>query len=325
MTHRPFQPSDDYPPLARLLSATGPRPVSAAELRAQDAQLPSSGSLFSTPDGPLTGYGRIRLVSPGPAGELQAFATAWRAPWTPPGDVASLVVGSAGVTPEQLLPLTDALEQWARGAGADRLLGELPDDRPEFLRLLADRGHRVDAHVRAATARLGALPPAAPPPGIRFGTLAATSAPRPALQLYQLYRETLGDNPGFADAPPDFDRWYAEVVAGAGCRPDWVFTAEFAGRIVGVTAARTTDDPRTCHVDYTGVLRQWRTRGLARSLKLHAAHRLAAYGVRTAHTEVEATNFPMIAVNSTLGYTWGPGHFRTVKLLRPTPAKAGRG
>ncbi|MBP0448369.1 GNAT family N-acetyltransferase [Kitasatospora sp. RG8] len=315
MTYRPFQPSTDYPPLAGLLSATGARPVTAEELRAQDARLPPSGSLFSTSGGLLTGYGRIRLVTPGADGELLAFATAWRAPWTPPGDVASLIVGSAGLATARLLPLADALEQWARGAGARRLLGELPDDRADLLRLLVARGHRIDAHVRSASARLGALPPAAPPPGIRFGTLAATSAPRPALQLYQLYRETLDDNPGFVDALPDFDRWYAEVVAGDGCRPDWVFTAEFAGRIVGVNAVRATDDQLTCHIDYTGVVRPWRSRGLARALKLHAAHRLAAHGVRTARTEVEAGNLPMIAVNTALGYRWETGHHRLVKDL----------
>ncbi|MFF1905602.1 GNAT family N-acetyltransferase [Kitasatospora sp. NPDC058218] len=315
MTHRPFLPSVDYPPLARLLSATELRPVTPAALRAQDAELPSHGSLYAAPGKPVTGFGRIRLVAADPDGELLAYATAWRAPWTPPGDIASLVVGSAGLPPERLLPLTDALEGWARGAGARRLLGELPDDGTALLRLLTARGHQVDAHVRTATARLDALRPATPPPGIRFGTLATTAAPQPALQLYRLYRETLPDNPGFADALPDFDRWYAEAVTGEGCRPDWVFTAECAGRIVGVSAARTTDDPHTCHVDYTGVLRPWRRRGLARALKTFAAHRLAAHRVRTARTEVEAANSPMIAVNSTLGYQWGPGHYRLIKEL----------
>ncbi|GAA2818942.1 GNAT family N-acetyltransferase [Kitasatospora sp. CM 4170] len=315
MTHRPFQPSVDYPPLARLLSAAGPKAVTPAELRAQDAQLPPTGSLFAGPDGLLTGFGRIRLVEPGPDGELAAFATAWRAPWTPPGDIASLVVGTKDLAPDRLLPLMDALERWARGAGARRLLGELAQGHAELLRLAIARGHRIDAHIRTATARLDTLPPAVPPPGIRLGTLATTSAPQPALQLYRLYRETLRDNPGFVDALPDFDHWYAEAVAGEGCRPDWMFTAECAGRIVGVSTARATRDPRTCHIDYTGVLRPWRGRGLARSLKLHAARRLAGHGVRTVHTEVEAGNAPMVAVNSALGYRWGPGHHRLVKQL----------
>ncbi|MFJ9950412.1 GNAT family N-acetyltransferase [Kitasatospora sp. NPDC091207] len=315
MIHRPFQPSVDYPPLARLLSATGARPVTPAALRAQDAELPAQGSLFAGPGGALTGFGRIRLVAPGADDELLAYATAWRAPWTPPGDVASRVVGSAGLPPERLLPLTDVLESWARGAGARRLLGELPDTGKPFLRLLTARGHRIDAHVRTATATLDALRPATPPPGIRFATLATTTAPQPALQLYRLYRETLSDTPDFTDALPDYDRWYAEAVAGEGCRPDWVFTAECAGRIVGVSAARTTGDPHICRIDYTGVLRPWRRRGLARALKTFAAHRLTTHRVRTARTEISAANRPMIAVNTALGYRWGPGHYRLVKDL----------
>ncbi|MET9398048.1 GNAT family N-acetyltransferase [Kitasatospora sp. NPDC002965] len=369
MTHlangviRPFWPATDYPALAALLSSAGPEQVTAAELRAQDEVMPPVGSLATDPDGLLIGHGRIRLVDPGPSGGLLAFATAWRAPWTPPGDVASLVVGTPGRAPELLLPLLDGIEDWAHGAGARRLLGELPDHgesagaAPDadgadahrsaggsggdgdgegrdstddsgrsarggghagLLDLLIARGHRIDAHIRTATARLEPRTLAPPPPlGIDLRTLATSGAPQPARQLHRLYRETLSDNPGFADAVPGFERWHAEALSGQGCRPDWVFTAEAAGRIVGVTAVRETADPRVCHIDFTGVLRSWRGRGLARTLKLHAARHLASRGVRTACTEVEASNIPMIAVNSALGYEWGPGHRRLVKLLRP--------
>ncbi|MEV6973098.1 GNAT family N-acetyltransferase [Kitasatospora sp. NPDC093806] len=323
---RPFQPATDYPALADLLSADAPTAVTADELRARDAELPPQDGLSTDHRGLLTGHGRIRLVQPGCGGDLLAFATAWRAPWTPPGDIASLAVSAPGRAPAWLLPLYDGLERWAREAGASRLLGELadgsgeapgePDNHPLLAGLLLGRGYRVDAHLRTATAALdGPLPTPQPPPGVRFGSLATTLVPGPEQQLHQLYRETLRDNPGFADTLPGFDRWRAEALDGAGGRPDWVFTAECADRIVGVTAVRATPDPAACHVDYTGVLRSWRGRGLARALKLHAAHHLAGHGVLTAHTEVEAGNVPMVAVNSALGYRWGPGHRRLVKEL----------
>ncbi len=63
------------------------------------------------------------------------------------------------------------------------------------------------------------------------------------------------------------------------------------------------------------MLRAWRGRGLARALKLQAARYLLGHGVRTAHTEVEAGNVPMVAVNAALGYRWGSGHRRLVKEL----------
>ncbi|MFE7565268.1 GNAT family N-acetyltransferase [Kitasatospora sp. NPDC057500] len=322
---RPFLPAVDYPALAELLSAEGPATVTVPELRERDAALPDADELSTDQRGRLTGHGRVRLVQPGLHGDLLAFATAWRAPWTPPGDLASLVVSAPGRAPAWLLPLYDGLEQWARGAGASRLLGELPDGLGEsghthgtcpadLTGLLLGRGYRVDAHVRSAVAALGPdLPAPQPPPGLHLDTLATTTAAEPERQLHRLYRETLRDNPGFADALPGFEAWRAEALGGPDGRLDWVFTAEYAGRIVGVTVAHTLPDPRACRVDYTGVLRQWRGRGLARALKLHAARRLVEHGVRTAHTEVEAGNARMVAVNKALGYRWGAGHRRLVK------------
>ncbi|MER7703649.1 GNAT family N-acetyltransferase [Kitasatospora sp. NPDC097605] len=322
---RPFRPAVDYPPLAELLSADRPEPVTVAELRERDAALPEADVFSTDHRGRLTGHGRVRLVQPGPSGDLLAFATAWRAPWTPPGDLASLAVSAPGRAPAWLLPLYEGLEQWARGAGASRLLGEFPDGYGEpghnrgtcpsdVTALLLGRGYRVDAHIRSAVAALGPhLPAPQPPPGLHLATLATSVAPEPERQLHRLYRETLRDNPGFADALPDFEQWRAEALGGTDGRPDWVFTAECGERIVGATVVHPRPDPRACRIDYTGVLRPWRGRGLARALKLHAARHLAGHGVRTAHTEVEVGNVPMVAVNTALGYRWGPGHRRLVK------------
>ncbi|GAA1384193.1 hypothetical protein GCM10009639_05390 [Kitasatospora putterlickiae] len=322
---RPFLPAVDYPALAELLSAEGPVTVTVAGLMERDAALPGADELLTDHRGRLTGHGRVRLVQPGPSGDLLAFATAWRAPWTRPGDVASLVVSAPGRAPAWLLPLYDGLEQWARGAGASRMLGELPDGDWESVNsygtgpsdltgLLLGRGYRMDAHVRSAVAPVGAhLPAPQAPPGLHLDTLAGTTAPEPERQLHHLYRETLRDNPGFADALPDFEPWRAQALGGPGARPDWVFTAESMGRIVGATVVHAVPDPRACRIDYTGVLRPWRGRGLARALKLHAARHLTGHGVRTAHTEVEAGNVPMVAVNTALGYRWGRGHWRLVK------------
>ncbi|MFF8770895.1 GNAT family N-acetyltransferase [Kitasatospora sp. NPDC015120] len=322
---RPFLPAVDYPALAELLSAEGPAAVTVAELRERDAALPGADALSTDPRGRLTGHGRVRLVQPGPSGDLLAYATAWRAPWTPPGDLASLAVSAPGRAPAWLLPLYDGLERWARGIGASRLLGEFPDEeaepgsthgtcRSDLTGLLLGRGYRVDAHVRSAVGPVGThLPAPRVPPGLCLGTLAGTTAAEPERQLHHLYRETLRDNPGFADALPDFERWRAEALDGPGGRPDWVFTAESMGRIVGASVVHAVPDPRACRIDYTGVLRAWRGRGLARALKLHAARHLAGHGVRTAHTEVEAGNVPMVALNTALGYRWGPGHRRLVK------------
>ncbi|MFJ9444481.1 GNAT family N-acetyltransferase [Kitasatospora sp. NPDC101235] len=192
----------------------------------------------------------------------------------------------------------------------------MPDDRAAHLRVLRRRGHAVDAHLVSATARLTpALPAPADIDGIAVTTLATTRAPQAERQLYRLQGDTVADNPGFADRLPDFDTWRAEALGGEGFRAHWVLLAEHGRRIVAVTAVRATPDPHTGHVDHTAVERPWRGRGLARALKLHAARRLFDDGLRLLHTEVEAANAPMLAVNAALGYRPGPGHHRTVKTL----------
>ncbi|MGW7446206.1 GNAT family N-acetyltransferase [Kitasatospora sp. NPDC054795] len=302
---RPLRTPADYPALARLLAVT------TDALAGEDAALPSTDALTAGPDGRLIGHGRIRLLAEDRAGRAVGYATAWRAPWTPPGDIASYITADS---PDLHLALVDALAGWARTVGAARLLSELPDSGLHLLPSLLDRGHTVDAHIRSATTALhpsaGPLPAA--PPGVRLTTLATTTAPDPVRQLHALYLATLPDNPGHADALPDYDQWHTETLTGAAHRPDWIHLAEHQDRLVAVTAAHATPDPRTCHLTYTAVARPWRHRGLARTLKLHAHHHLAQAGLRTARTEVAAANTAMTTLNTTLGYAWHPGHHRLV-------------
>ncbi|MGW4895462.1 GNAT family N-acetyltransferase [Kitasatospora sp. NPDC004240] len=313
MTDRPsiraLRTPDDYPSLARLLG------TSAGELAAQDAALPRSNALELDGEQQLTGHGRVRLLAVSAGDEALGFATAWRAPWTPPGDLASTAILAEGQPDSLYSELVGALEQWATSTGATRLLGELPDDEPGRLRLLLERGHVVDAHLLGAETDLVAGEPPSLP-GIALGTLATDPAPDAAARLHELYRLTLPDNPGFVDALPDLATWRAEVLDGPACRPDWVFTAHAGAALVGVTAVQHTEQRDTAYVDYTAVHPDWRGRGLARALKLTAARRLAAAGIRRLRTEVEAGNAPMLAVNAALGYRLLPGHRRMVRLLQ---------
>ncbi len=53
---------------------------------------------------------------------------------------------------------------------------------------------------------------------------------------------------------------------------------------------------------YTGSLRAYKGRGLARLAKLAVMRRLAEVGVELVLTENDATNAPMLAINDRLGY-----------------------
>ncbi|MFF5208433.1 GNAT family N-acetyltransferase [Streptosporangium sp. NPDC000396] len=321
ITVRPFLAPDDYEVLAALLTRAGGSPVSATALREFDDQMPPHDELTTDPGGRLTGHGRTRALAVTGDGNPVGWAVAWRAPWTPAGDVVSEVTVDPGVSAAEVLPgLLDHLETWGVAAGADRILSEVADADEHRLDHVRRRGYRIDAHVRTASTELpldgaeSALDHLRAA-GLTVTTLAESGGDAVERELHLLYDQTLTDNPGHLDGPIDFDTWREEVVTGQGRRTDWVFLALREAEIVGVTAAQSTDDPHTAYVDYTGVARDWRGRGIARALKLVAAQRLEQSGVRRLRTEVEASNTAMMAVNARLGYTLGTGHYRMVKPL----------
>ncbi|MEV4132851.1 GNAT family N-acetyltransferase [Dactylosporangium sp. NPDC049742] len=318
LTIRAMRAPADYDAVADLLTRCGDT-VTAADLAGQDAAMPPHGALSTDDDGRLVGHDRVRYVCPGDGG-LVGYAVAWRAPWTPAGVVASAV----SVDPRQHAgaahrALLEGLHSWASRIGAEQIMCEVADHDEAGLRLLAACGYRSRAHVCEATAPIPADAASAGDTHatargpVRLTSIADEPAPGRAAELYQLYLDTLPDNPGHIDSVPAFDDWRREVLDGDGCRPDWLFLALHDDRVVGVCHLRTTDDPYTAHNDYTAVARAWRGHGIARALKLHAAGQAARSGIRSMRTEVEAANRAMLAVNDRLGYQRGRGHHRMVR------------
>jgi GNAT superfamily N-acetyltransferase len=68
------------------------------------------------------------------------------------------------------------------------------------------------------------------------------------------------------------------------------------------TEAGSRHESRRTFSAYTGTLRAYRGRGLARLAKLGVMRRLAELGVTLALTENDETNAPMLAINQRLGY-----------------------
>jgi RimJ/RimL family protein N-acetyltransferase len=74
------------------------------------------------------------------------------------------------------------------------------------------------------------------------------------------------------------------------------------GRAVAVAYVMLDLASRRAFSAYTGTLRAYRGRGLARLAKLGVMRRLAELGVTLALTENDETNAPMLAINQRLGY-----------------------
>jgi len=73
-------------------------------------------------------------------------------------------------------------------------------------------------------------------------------------------------------------------------------------RAVAIAYVIVDTESRRALNAYTGSLRAYKGRGLARLAKLAVMRRLAEVGVELVLTENDATNAPMLAINDRLGY-----------------------
>jgi GNAT superfamily N-acetyltransferase len=85
---------------------------------------------------------------------------------------------------------------------------------------------------------------------------------------------------------------------------DSFFVARDGDRIVGLSyLARRPDGD--AEVGDTGVLRDYRRRGIARALKLMVTRHAAQHGIARVHTDNRADNVAMLAINRELGFLPG--------------------
>jgi GNAT superfamily N-acetyltransferase len=156
----------------------------------------------------------------------------------------------------------------------------------------------VDRQVEQVRA-LGDEPPAQPPPGVTFVSIAE----RP-----ELLREAhpLGVR-GWADMATaervtiSLEDWLADEAS----FPEGSFVALSDGEIVGYSGlCRLGDDPTLAEDGLTVVRRDWRRRGLATALKRAELHWAAANGIREIITWTQRGNDGMRAANDRLGYIY---------------------
>ncbi|CAM3285635.1 GNAT family N-acetyltransferase [Brevibacillus invocatus] len=330
---RQIQLPKDYPALARLKNQLQPGATSAEELEQEDRQIPARSRLFKDETGALAGFGRERYVAEcARTREIIGYAAVWRAPWTPPGALSSEFYVDAehrqkGIGAGLLTRVID----WATEHQADLLMAEIKDWITESLPFASKRGFQVDAHVYELRLNLEVAIHADSNDflsslcdrGFSFFTLAEASlSQEEALKkLYELYLETLRDNPGHVGGLPDFSEWQQEAYPDDRTSPELVFIAADGDHFVGVTTLFLTDEPGVLYTDYTGVLQGYRGIGIARVLKLLSFREAKKRGAHTMATETEAKNGPMQAVNQRLGYLPGKGHYRIIKKLQRESAE----
>jgi mycothiol synthase len=143
--------------------------------------------------------------------------------------------------------------------------------------------------------------------GIELVAFPAIDSPRAREELYRAMMPIWRDMPH--ESHVDWEDPTPQVFARSMFeRPsvllDGFFVAREGERIVGLSyLARRPDGD--AEVGDTGVLREYRRRGIARALKLMVTRYAAQHGIARVHTDNRADNAGMLAINRELGFVPG--------------------
>jgi GNAT superfamily N-acetyltransferase len=152
--------------------------------------------------------------------------------------------------------------------------------------------------------------------GFRFFSLADVGVTEENKhRLYDVNRTSGLDNPGNDETFPDFDSFSKDVFDASWFRADTQILASHENCWAGLSAIGIYPADRHAYNAFTGVLREYRGRGLAQALKLQTILIAKKEGMRFIRTHNDSNNAPMLAVNRKLGYIPEPGFYKLLCVL----------
>lgn len=220
--------------------------------------------------------------------------------------------------------LLKAAEDWAlsHGAVVEFTAFMRGDDEPSFA-WVTRRGWYLDLQRTESVLYLDGWNPArfaghrekVEAAGIAFRLLRDSELTEPVLQqMYEVEAATAPDVPDYEGHMPSYEEWKADVL---GWPSSKVVALGYDGeRLVGQSLLLLPRIEGTAaYTGYTGVLREFRGRGIALALKLMTVEAAVASGVPRMRTNNDEENPSMLAVNAKLGYQMVPGPRRMKKKL----------
>jgi GNAT superfamily N-acetyltransferase len=307
----------DLDALVKLIDDVSPdNSTSVEEIRWADATYPGTGRWLAEPEGRVLGaatIGRIWMRDPD-------YDGLWASIDVRP-DSRRRGIGSA---------LYEAISTHARTAGKHALHIETRGDQPAAIAFLANRGFIELERAKAVALDLrGREPPiVAPPDGVSIVTLAE----RPDLVegIFHVAEESFADIPS-VDEPMrvgTLAEFRARDIDRPGIPAEGFAIAidDTTGQVIGYASLifQPGSSTRAYH-DMTAVVRTWRGRGVARTLKWSTIAWAIGAGLEWLETGNDVANAPMRALNAQLGYTPLPDliEFRG-PLVSTVPAPAAR-
>ncbi len=215
---------------------------------------------------------------------------------------------------------------WGTALGATTLVTEVWDDHPDALQFAERRGFAIERHTFQSVLNLDGVDPdrlleaetlkLLENGGVRFLTLADEPGEESERKLYELYKETLSDIPGYMGEVPDIQEWRKWYLMPEGYAPERVIIAADGDDYVGVTNVLHNRQTNGMYHEYTGVKRSYRGRKIAQGLKIKAVllakERNAAY----IRTDNDSMNAPILRINRNLGYKPLRGTYRMAAKLQ---------
>lgn len=146
--------------------------------------------------------------------------------------------------------------------------------------------------------------------GITLTTLAAERAGDPGAprRVHEMMQAIGADVPGVGEfTPVSYEHWLTHDVETPKALPDAFFLAKDGDHYVGVSLLqRRLQQPDVLSQELTGLLRDYRGKGIAMALKLQTVRYARAHGYREIRTANDTRNRPMLRINEAMGFVKQP-------------------
>jgi GNAT superfamily N-acetyltransferase len=205
------------------------------------------------------------------------------------------------------------------------------EDRPESLSFLGNRGFVEEMRHWESHLDVAAFDPTPFTEDARRmteqGILIKTfpelaSDPDHMQKLYDLTTEVGHDVPSpEPHTPIDYAQWL-KFFEGPNFLPDGVFVALDGERYVGFSNLFGSQAENHLHTGLTGILNDYRRRGIAMALKLRAVAYARERGAAVIRTENESNNRGMLSINERLGFVKQPAWINLVNVLKEEEEKS---
>jgi GNAT superfamily N-acetyltransferase len=298
-------PEKDFPRIVHMINDLEPGSVDLAMLmKAQDEPVP----------------GRLvrRMVARDDNGVAVGYSGISRETWYAPNEYYLWVTAMIGKRGAGMgAALYDEAVGFVRSLGGTTLMSEVRDNDPVSLGFATRRGLAIDRHTFESELDIGsfdeapfrATSEATRLSGIEMTSLALAGDTRKNRRLlHEVNYATALDVPG-AQGWMSFDEFDQRICGATWFQPAGQLVAVAGGRWVGLCAVRLRPELHDAYNLMTGVMKDYRGRGIALALKLHAIRYAKENGAKRISTHNDSMNAPMLALNRRLGYKPHPGKF----------------